>query len=296
MWPSGIPVVLIARDEDQRAAMSIWSEVMKRVLLTTAGLSALWMAPAIATDLAPPPIFKKAPPALPVVPSGWAGFYLGLNAGGATSHDCWDLMGDSHGSLRPQAEGCHDATGAVAGGQIGYRIQAANWVFGVEAQGDWAHLSGSNKNTAVVTTTSLSSGDCPTPITTSHNITKLNTSKIDSIGLFTGQVGYAWNSALLYVKGGAATVHDNYRGATDGVLKDQAGGNRWGGAIGTGVEYGFAPNWSVGVEYDHLFMGNRDVTLVSNSGVSRVDTIRQDVDMGTVRLNYRFGGPMLAKF
>jgi outer membrane immunogenic protein len=79
-------------------------------------------------------------------------------------------------------------------------------------------------------------------------------------------------------------------------LKDQASETRWGGAVGTGVEYGFAPNWSVGVEYDHLFMGNRDVTLVSNSGVSRVDTIRQDVDMGTVRLNYRFGGPVLAKF
>jgi outer membrane immunogenic protein len=125
----------------------------------------------------------------------------------------------------------------------------------------------------------------------------LNTSKIVSIGLFTGQIGYAWNNTLFYVKGGAAATHDKYRGFNDnGTFKDQASETRWGGAVGTGVEYGFAPNWSVGVEYDHLFMGNRDVTLVSNSGVSRVDTIRQDVDMGTVRLNYRFGGPMLAKF
>ncbi len=29
-------------------------------------------------------------------------------------------------------------------------------------------------------------------------------------GLFTGQVGYAWNNALLYVKGGAAVVADKY--------------------------------------------------------------------------------------
>src|SRR5215470_19193997 len=200
MWPSGNGVVLIARDEDQRAAISIWSEVMKRVLLTTAGLSALWMAPAIATDLAPPPIFKKAPPALPVVPSGWAGFYLGLNAGGATSHDCWDLMGDSHGSLRPQAEGCHDATGAVAGGQIGYRWQAASWVFGVEAQGDWANLSGSNTSLVL----HLANGD-----------QELNTTKIDSIGLFTGQVGYAWNNTLWYLKGGAAVTHAKYDGSVD---------------------------------------------------------------------------------
>ena len=27
-------------------------------------------------------------------------------------------------------------------------------------------------------------------------------------GLFTGQVGYAWNTALLYFKGGAAVVGD----------------------------------------------------------------------------------------
>jgi outer membrane immunogenic protein len=260
---------------------------MKRILPTTAGLAALWMAPAIATDLAPPPIYTKAPPAIPVAPlSGWAGFYLGLNAGGASGHDCWDLIGDAHGPRDRQAEGCHNGTGAVAGGQIGYRWQAANVVFGVEAQGDWSHLSGSNV-TSVVSTIS----DCPPPDTT-----KVNSTKIDSIGLFTGQVGYTWNNALVYVKGGAAFTHDKYRGTTDGALTDQASETRWGSAVGTGVEYGIAPNWSVGIEYDHLFMGNRDVTLVSNAGVSRIDTIRQDIDMGTVRLNYRFGGPMLAKF
>ena len=63
--------------------------------------------------------------------------------------------------------------------------------------------------------------------------------------------------------------------------------------MGVGVEYGFSPNWSVGVEYDHLFMGN------ANNSFSVVNPIRaaflnnrvsQDVDMVTVRFNYRFGG------
>jgi len=40
--------------------------------------------------------------------------------------------------VAPFREGCHDATGGVVGGQIGYRWQSASWVFGVEAQGDWA--------------------------------------------------------------------------------------------------------------------------------------------------------------
>ena len=52
-------------------------------------------------------------------------------------------------SCRTGDEGCHNATGGVVGGQIGYRWQAANWVFGVEAQGDWASLTGSNPSLAL---------------------------------------------------------------------------------------------------------------------------------------------------
>ena len=35
-------------------------------------------------------------------------------------------------------------------------------------------------------------------------------SKVDSFGLFTGQIGYAWNAALLYVKGGAAVTSNHF--------------------------------------------------------------------------------------
>ena len=50
-----------------------------------------------------------------------------------------------------------------------------------------------------------------------------------------------------------------------------------------------SPSWSVGVEYDHLFMGSRNVTLTGPL-FSETEHIKQDVDMGLVRLNYRFGG------
>ena len=84
-----------------------------------------------------------------------------------------------------------------------------------------------------------------------------------------------------------------------GFVFDRATETRWGGAIGVGLEYGFAPNWSVAVEYDHLFMGSRNINLISTivPGVlSRGETIRQDVDMVTARLNYRFGGPIVARY
>ena len=40
------------------------------------------------------------------------------------------------------------------------------------------------------------------------------------LGLFTGQVGYAWNNVLWYVKGGAALTDDKY----NGVSQFSAGG------------------------------------------------------------------------
>jgi outer membrane immunogenic protein len=89
-----------------------------------------------------------------------------------------------------------------------------------------------------------------------------------------------------------------------GVLFDSASETRWGGVVGTGLEFGFAPNWSLAVEYDHLFMGNRDITFTSAGvlagipagGIFRTDSIRQDVDMVTARINYRFGGPAVGRY
>ena len=63
------------------------------------------------------------------------------------------------------------------------------------------------------------------------------------------------------------------------------------GTVGAGLEFGFAPNWSVGVEYNHIFLSGKDVTFAG----FQTDHIKQDVDMGLVRLNYKFGGPIIAK-
>ncbi len=122
---------------------------------------------------------------------------------------------------------------------------------------------------------------------------------MDAFGLFTGQVGYAWNNALLYVKGGAAVTGNSYRintlgGALAGTTGDDTS---WGGVVGVGLEYGFAPNWSAAIEYDHLFMQDRTYTFTTPAGVLfGTDRIRQDVDLVTARLNYKFGGPVIAKY
>jgi len=242
---------------------------MKKILLGTVGLIALGVVPASAADLAARP-YTKAPPMIQAAVYDWTGFYIGGNAGWGNSHNSWNLLnpdGTTFGS-----EGSNNADGGFVGGQIGYRWQAGTWVFGVEAQGDWADFSGSNIS----------------PITGFTN-----RSRLDAFGLFTGQIGYAWNNVLAYVKGGAAVVDNRYdiygpvSGALFGSSSDQT---NWGGTVGAGVEVGFAPNWTVGVEYDHIFLQDRTVNFTTPAGFGfGSDRIRQDVDMVAVRLNYKFG-------
>jgi outer membrane immunogenic protein len=223
---------------------------------------------------------RPAPPPVAVL-YDWTGFYIGANAGGGWSHKCWDIVPVVGGPLL--AEGCHDASGAVAGGQIGYRWQSAAWVFGIEAQGNWADLTGSRVSQQFI----LVPGDA------------VSRSNVQAFGLFTGQIGYAWNNALLYVKGGAAVTEDRYdhRFVGTNVIFDSASETRWGAVVGVGLEYGFAPNWSIGVEYDHLFMGDHNLTFRTPGGIlSTATRIQQDVDIVTARINYRFGGPVVARY
>ncbi|HKG99688.1 MAG TPA: outer membrane beta-barrel protein [Bradyrhizobium sp.] len=258
---------------------------MKKISLGAVALVALGMAaPASAADLAARPYTKARPPMMAAI-YDWSGFYIGANGGGGWSHKCWDLTNDIGFVVSPAVrEGCHDATGAVAGGQIGYRWQASSWVFGLEAQGDWANLRGSNASA---------------PLAFGPAVT--NRSKIDALGLFTGQIGYAWSNVLFYVKGGAAVAGDKYEGlvTATGVVFDRARETRWGAVVGAGIEFGFAPNWSIGFEYDHAFMGRRDINfdfVTAPVVFSRTDSIRQDIDIATVRVNYRWGGPVIAKY
>jgi outer membrane immunogenic protein len=127
-----------------------------------------------------------------------------------------------------------------------------------------------------------------------------NHTNVDAFGLFTGQVGYAVNNALFYLKGGAAVTSDRFRTfstATNLVNSSTSDDTRWGGVVGVGLEYGFAPNWSAAIEYDHLFMQDRTYNFTAPGGTFvGTDRIRQDVDLVTVRVNYRFGGPVVARY
>jgi len=255
---------------------------MKKFWFATAVFSPVLLgvaAPASAADL-PARTYTKAPP--PVV-----GSHLRLErllhwrqCGIRLERSVPDVTAIS-GLAVADAEGCRTAAGGIAGGQIGYRWQWSNVVFGLEAQGDWANLRNSNASL-------FFPGDTWS-------------TKTNALGLFTGQIGYAWNNALWYVKGGAAVANqrwDLFNSAT-GVGIAQAERSRWGGTVGTGFEYGFAPNWSVGIEYDFLWRVSDSQTFVT-PGLAPITSIttntRADVNMITARINYRFGGFGAARY
>ncbi|MDE2603289.1 MAG: porin family protein, partial [Bradyrhizobium sp.] len=215
---------------------------MKKFLLGTVGLVALGMAagPASAADLAARPVYTKAPPMVAAI-YDWSGFYIGINGGWAESHDRRTDVTDA-------LFGDFDTNGGTVGGQIGYRWQTGGWVFGLEAQGNWADVSGSTANLLAPGATIRS--------------------KMDAFGLFTGQIGYAWNNVLLYAKGGAAVTDRNFEFILPGGALGSSTGfdTRWSPTVGVGLEFGFAPGWSLGIEYDHIFEDTHAATFTIPGG------------------------------
>ncbi|QQN61584.1 porin family protein [Bradyrhizobium diazoefficiens] len=251
-------------------ALKIWA------LATISPLALGALAPANGADL---PLYGKAPLA-PILAYDWTGIYGGINGGGGLAHACWSIVGVAGVPIDPPVgEGCHNASGGTVGGQLGYRWQKAHWVLGMEGQGNWADFKGSNVSLALA------------PLD--------NRTKIDSFGLFTGQFGYTVNSLLFYGKAGAAVAQDKYDmfiPGVAGVVSSTLSQTRWGYSAGFGVEYAFAENWSVGGEYDHLFLGHHGGDFAAIIGPPvRTDRIGQDIDIGLIRLNYRWGGPIVAK-
>jgi outer membrane immunogenic protein len=250
------------------------------VVLTTAAMA----VSASAADLAARP-YTKAPPPAVVAVYDWSGFYIGANAGYGTTRNCWNFVSLAGAPIVGDPnQGCYDSDGIVAGGQVGYRWQRSAFVFGLEAQGNWADLDGSRVSS-------------PAPVALPGAVT-IN-SQLRAFGLFTGQVGYAWNNVLLYVKGGAAVVDNRYSHTftAGNVPLNSTDDTRWGATVGVGMEYGFAPNWSFGVEYNHIFL-ERDTLAFAAApgGLPSTNSIGQDVDMVTARINYRFGGPGVTRY
>src|SRR5262245_36070745 len=203
----------------------------------------------------------KAPPPLTRAFS-WTGFYVGGHVGAGFSYRNWTL---SDGS----ASEAGDA--AMLGGQIGYNYQIGNLVMGVESEAAWGNLKDENV--------------CPDGVNACWT-------RQNWLATVTGRIGYAFDQALFYVKGGAAFTHSDYfkTAPFPSVLDEGGGGRRDGWTAGIGMEYALWNNWAVRLEYDYLDFGSRTFAMnnIATGAFAENVTVRQTAHEVKLGLNYLF--------
>jgi outer membrane immunogenic protein len=264
-------------------------------------------------------MYSKAPLA-PAIVYDWTGFYIGGNAGyswGRARTD-GDVTGTQNVSVfrgttpdptRPPVNtvlaalpltGRADVNGFIGGGQAGYNWQRGTWLFGLEAdfqgsdergRGDVCTVAGCPLGSAVFTANY----------------------KLDWFGTARGRVGFLpTERVLLYATGGLAYGHF---GADAPLLPLSWGSTRAGWTVGAGVEAAIDRNWSVKLEYLYMDLGNvgggtTSATTVTNAlntplpSFNTVTTTTLAANFNTrftdnivrVGANYRFGGPVVAKY
>jgi outer membrane immunogenic protein len=270
---------------------------MKKILLGGA-VAMLGIAPALAADMAPR--YTKAPPPVMAAVYSWTGFYVGGNVGYSwfdrnstlanTETVAFFAPAIAAGAL-PSIYGVNPR-GWLGGGQVGYNWQAGMWVFGVEGDIQGADIKGS----AILNTTGIP-GFVP--------ITATATEKLNWFGTARGRVGIAANTALFYVTGGLAygNVNHTFFTAAPAVGQSAFGSNTQvdvGYTVGAGVEWAFNNNWSVKGEYLYMDLGNRSVTAVGLTGTPVTATLalrtHEQYNIARVGLNYKWGGPVVAKY
>jgi iron complex outermembrane recepter protein len=228
----------------------------------TTGL-ALGNASAPLVAKTPPVAWTKVTP--PIV--NWTGIYLGINGGFAFGGSDWtdSVTGGSTGSF--------GTSGFVFGGTAGGNYQVGSLVFGVEADGDWAAVSGFG----TVTATPLCEGGCLT--------------KNTWLSTVRGRAGYAFDRFLVYGTAGAA--FGNVRANFSNDPASSATETGW--TVGAGVEVAFAPNWSAKAEYLFVDLADgsctTDCAIANANGPPLIPDVAVKFNESIVRggINYRFG-------
>jgi outer membrane immunogenic protein len=272
-----------------------------KLLMAAAVASISFAGIASAADMA-----VKAPPPPPPI-FNWTGFYVGGFVGGAVADrdasatEPTNAPGSFYnGTSTPTSYGLDSSF--IGGGTIGYNWQrpGSNFVLGLEGEAGYLHLTGSRQDV---------------------NARLANLSPIDSVdstrlgdwyGVIAGRVGWTANRALFYGKGGVAFIDHAYSfndscigagapGCGGGFLVINRGSNTQATyAVGAGIEYAFNNNWSIKGEY--LYLGTQksyssSATSVAPAGVVFNNTNSDPgIHTGKIGINYRWDGPIVAKF
>jgi outer membrane immunogenic protein len=219
----------------------------------------------------------------PEVVANWTGFYLGGNFGSGTARDRSSLT-----ALPATSELFNLAPDGVNGGvQAGYNWQAANWVYGLEA--DIQGSSQRDNKTCVVFCN-------PALVSVAYD------AKLPWFGTVRGRLGYSVGSTLFYATGGYAYggVKTKVTATAFGLsTTDSLSATKSGWTAGAGIETPFTllglfgPNWTSKTEYLYVDLGSTSGTLFGGTLVSSTSVKEHIFRTG---LNYHFNSPVVAKY
>ena len=263
-------------------------------LIIRAGLvAALGIFAGNAADAANLPVKKKAvkvvkaqppePPRQVIIINSWAGMYIGIHAGAAcplvATTNVVPFGGFDDGLARSFS---FDKCRPLAGGSIGYNIEAGTFIVGFEADVGFLDV----RQATVDAVNSDFAGV-----------------RYGWHGTLTGRLGIAVDKALIYAKGGAAwarianTASHVAAGVLDPTDFSEVTGTRWGWTIGGGIEFMIAPEISLKGEYLYMDFGTASSTNLDGD----VFEHRNRLHTAKIGLNYRFNlgrqvSPVSARF
>ena len=223
--------------------------MLSRSLLSAAAVAALSVS-ALAADLpsrvAPPPLY------IPPADFSWTGVYLGATAGFAESFVNFnDLAG---GFLGYPGLANSQSGGFAGGGMLGVNFQAGNFVYGLETDINWL----SNRTNYV------------DPNGAINNFFPSETNRLNYLGTVRGRLGLAIDRTLIYFTAGLAyadvknTIQYNSNFfSTFNTPYFNTNPTSVGWVVGSGVEYGLLPNWTIKGEALYANLSNANARWVS---------------------------------
>jgi high affinity Mn2+ porin len=220
-----------------------------------------FVAPARAADIQLP---AKAPYLQPVF--DWTGFYIGMHTGYGRGTST-AVLADPATTIATDSR----FSGVIGGLQAGYNVRLpSGLLLGVEADLTFPNYLPSNPIVALLGTARSDVSE-----------------KWDYFGTARGRIGYTSGPWLAYATGGLAWAGERFINTPAIGSEDKHIGHRLGWAAGGGVEYGFAPHWSVRLEY--LYSQFERASVQFPSGTQYASTL--DFQSLRIGLNRKVDGP-----
>jgi opacity protein-like surface antigen len=228
----------------------------------------------------------------------WDGFYVGVLAGAQIGSALWGYSG---GAVSPRV------AGILGGAYAGFNWQDGAWVYGIEADFSFTDSKGGTGCGP------LSIQQLAGIVSPLYEMT-CNTRQ-SWIATVTPRIGFAWDRALFYAKGGLALTREKFSadcnfGPTNGVALFNFGivgqacgpvnptsflsasngfsasGFRAGWTIGYGVQFALNQRWSAKAEADYVAFEDHVITASDGTPLN----VGMHLWQAKVGLSYRFGG------